>query len=377
MADRNLLFVVGGSPQIVTETVFALLSKGGGATDVHVLTTTVGRDALRAQVLARGGAWGRLRREYPGARRFRFSARAVQVLQDARGRPLADLRSADDSVAAADQIARRVADLTRDGCPPLHASIAGGRKTMGYLLAAAMMVHGRRADRLSHVLVHPSDLEGTDFFFPPRRRSGYAIHRRGDGVAVRIGAGAVRIELAELPFPRLRGLRGGTELHNATFSQLVNDLQDDLDALAVPQVVVDAGRGMVLCADRLVRLSPLRLAIYELLAARRRDGCGRTGCSGCARCFVPAVEIGGPVRQALRETLQRRSSIGVGGMWDARNFRPEVRKINAAIERELRGASRPYRIRAIGPRTERAYGLGLDPESIRIVDGNFGANVAG
>ena len=33
---------------------------------------------------------------------------------------------------------------------------------MGYLLAPAVMLYGRREDRLSHVLVHPPDLEGTD-----------------------------------------------------------------------------------------------------------------------------------------------------------------------------------------------------------------------
>ncbi len=40
--------------------------------------------------------------------------------------------------------------------------VLDGRKTLGYLLAPAMMLYGRREDRLFHVLVHPPDLEGTD-----------------------------------------------------------------------------------------------------------------------------------------------------------------------------------------------------------------------
>lgn len=367
----------------MTETVFALLSDGRGTTAVKVLTTTVGRDALRARVLGRRGAWERLQSEYAAARRFRFSARAIEVLRDARGGPLVDVRTAADSMAAADQIARRVAELTRDRCPPLYASIAGGRKTMGYLLAAAMMLHGRREDRLSHVLVHPSELEGTDFFFPPRRRLGGVAHRRADGSAVRVAAPGIRVEMVDLPFPRLRGLRGGSALRDATFSRLVTELQADLDALAAPGVVVDVGGGVVWCANRRVRLSPLRLAIYELLAARRRDGCRRSDCPGCERCFIGVGDIAGPLRQALRERLRMRGSIGVGESWGAPNFRPEVRKINAAIERALRGASRPYQVHVVGPRTGRLYGLRLAAPSIRVeaadwgVNGGAGANIAG
>jgi len=376
MADRNLLLVVGGTPQIIVETVFALLPGHGGSTDVHVVTTTAGQAAIRERLLRRGGPWRGLRRAHPASRRVRFSTAAIRVLRDATGRPLADVRSAADSVAAADQISRRVAELTAAGMPPLHASIAGGRKTMGYLLAAAMMLHGRREDRLSHVLVHPAELEGTDFFFPPRRRAGVVTYRRPDGGAVRVAARDIRIELADLPFPRLRGLGGGATLRDASFSDLVLRLQADLDALAVPRVAVDADRGLLVCADRVVRLSPLRLAIYEQLALRRRRGCGAPACVGCARCFVTAAEIAGPLRGALRDALRRRGSIGVGAGWNERNFRPEVRKINAAIERVLRGASAPYVVRIVGPRNGRLYGLGLLPAAIALAEDVSDANVA-
>ena len=47
MATRTLLFVVGASPQIVTETLYALPAHGVSGGDVHILTTTTGRDAIQ------------------------------------------------------------------------------------------------------------------------------------------------------------------------------------------------------------------------------------------------------------------------------------------------------------------------------------------
>jgi CRISPR-associated protein (TIGR02584 family) len=133
---------------LITETVYGLLGESRAATDVYVLTTSTGRRIIEDQLLGRGGQWSRLQREYPGARAFHLSRHNLIVLKDARGALLAGVRSSADNAAAADQIMRYVAEHTGDGRPPLHASIAGGRKTMGYLLAAAMMLYGRPQDRL-------------------------------------------------------------------------------------------------------------------------------------------------------------------------------------------------------------------------------------
>jgi CRISPR-associated protein (TIGR02584 family) len=206
VTGANLVFVAGASPQIITETVSALAVQGTHPSRVFVLTTETGRAVIARELFGRPGHWKRVTREYPTLRDCDFSRHDITVLRDDRGKPLVDVRSPTDSTAAGDQIVDFVAERTRKGRPPLYASIAGGRKTMGYLLAAAMMMYGRREDRLSHVLVHPPELEGTDFFFLPRRPAGMLTYRKPDRRTVRVSAADVRVELADLPFLRLRAL---------------------------------------------------------------------------------------------------------------------------------------------------------------------------
>lgn len=364
VAGQTLLFVAGASPQIVTETVAALLDAGAAVDRVRVLTTAIGRQRIREALWGDQRQWRRLAAAYPVARRCRFSPRDLIVLRDAAGAVLPDVRSLADNTAIADQIVAHVAELTAGGAPPLHASLAGGRKTMGYLLAAAMMLYGRREDRLSHVLVHPPELEGTDFFFKAPGGGGVAEIRRPDGRRVRVATKEIRVELVDLPFLRLRAVRDPAMLRAQSFSALVEDLQEDLDALRRPHLVIDPAAGRIVCSGRAVALPPVRLAIYALLAERRRQGCGRAECAGCERCFVSAAEIAGAFREALRQRLRDMQSVAVSAAWGAPEFRSEISKIRAALRRALRAASDPYEIHRIGARRRLSYGVRIDPAVI-------------
>ena len=71
--------------------------------------------------------------------------------------PLVDVRTNTDNLLAADYIAGIVAELTGRENSVLHASIAGGRKTMSAHLQTAMAMFMRPQDSVSHVLVD-SDL---------------------------------------------------------------------------------------------------------------------------------------------------------------------------------------------------------------------------
>ena len=71
-----------------------------------------------------------------------------------------------DNEALADQIFAFVRELATSTDTCLHASIAGGRKTMGLYIGLALQFYGRPGDTLSHVLVNPA-LENREFFYPP------------------------------------------------------------------------------------------------------------------------------------------------------------------------------------------------------------------
>ncbi len=378
--ERTLLFVAGATPQIITETVWALCNRKTSPalkTQVFVLTTTAGRDHIERALFGRAGQWAALRRTWPAARKFNFSLDNVKVIHGPHGEALEDVRSTEDSVAAGNFIMDFVRTHTRPGAPPLHASIAGGRKTMGYLLATAMMLYGRVDDELSHVLVRPPDIEATDFFFPPR--SGKLVRIKNPSGEVRsVSRNEIHIDLAPLPFPRLRLLSQQGDLKASSFAELVERLQERLHQYVRPEIQVDVERHRLVCGGEEIEISPLRVGIYALLAERRRMHLAGMSCPGCERCFVSASEISTSLRERLRELMSSVESVAVGPNWSERNFRPEISKLNKTLKRKLGAASAPYEVQIRGERRHRLYGIGAPPELLHVrgLPPTVGGNVA-
>ena len=166
---RILLCVAGLSPQIVTETLYALTVIGEPRfvpTEIHLLTTAEGAERARLTLLSEEPGWfHRLRRDY-GLPEIRFTLDTLHLLRAADGRPLNDIREVADNEALADAITAKVRELTTDPDSAVHASIAGGRKTMGFYLGYALSLFGRPQDRLSHVLVSSPFESNPNFFYP-------------------------------------------------------------------------------------------------------------------------------------------------------------------------------------------------------------------
>ena len=109
-------------------------------------------DALRARLAALGhDLTGRLQFGTTGGDIRVFSAPDRRT---GRSRELEDIRTPEDNQAAADLVLDEVRRITFNDDTRLVASLAGGRKTMGALLYAALSLLGRPQDRLTHVLVN-------------------------------------------------------------------------------------------------------------------------------------------------------------------------------------------------------------------------------
>lgn len=216
---RILLCVAGLSPQIVTETVYALTVPGETRsipTEIHLLTTAEGAERARLTLLSDEPGWfHRLRRDY-GLPDIRFTLDEIHILRAADGRLLDDIRNEADNQAIADTITQVVRDLTADPDSAVHASIAGGRKTMGFYLGYALSLFGRPQDRLSHVLVSSPFESNSNFFYPtpvPR-----VIFATGPDQRP-LDASAAEVMLADIPFVRLRdGLQDTLLRPGASFS---------------------------------------------------------------------------------------------------------------------------------------------------------------
>ena len=221
-SKRILLAVSGMSPQIVTETLYAIAVAEKETpfipTEVHLITTQEGARRAKLELLhAETGKFRELCTDYQLSN-IAFSEATIYVIADKSGVLLDDIKTPEHNEAAADFITDIMSQLTRDDEAALHVSIAGGRKTMGYYLGYALSLYGRAQDRLSHVLV-TEKYENLPHFFYPTPESHVIYDRDKNPLDTQLA----EVMLAEIPFVRLRG---GIPEHlltgKAGFSESVN-----------------------------------------------------------------------------------------------------------------------------------------------------------
>lgn len=197
---RVLLAVSGMSPQIITETLYALIREKRWLPDeIRLITTEQGKQNAVLQLLDGPRHFQQLLDDYQISRPVDFSVENITLIRDENGQILPDLRTPQDNEAAANVIAATIRELTRDPETELHVSLAGGRKTMGFYAGYALSLFGRPQDSLSHVLVSEHYESNRDFFYPtPDTR----VIQARDGRM--LDASQAQVWLAEIPFVRLR-----------------------------------------------------------------------------------------------------------------------------------------------------------------------------
>jgi CRISPR-associated protein (TIGR02584 family) len=362
-----LLCATGLSPQVVTETVYAILQDGGRhyrmPDEIRLITTREGAERARLWLLSAEPGWfARFCRDWD-LPPIRFDADCIHVIRDADGQPLADVRSAADNIAAADAITEQVRALTTDPATALHVSLAGGRKTLGFFAGYALSLFGRPQDQLSHVLVSEPYESSPDFFYPtPYER----IINVGRPTPKPVDCRDAEVMLADLPFVRLRaGMPDRLLTGTARYAEAV--------AAAQPQfqphpLTLQPSRRTVRVGQIEVPLPPTLMAFYWWFARR-----ARAGLPPLARPSEYAADI--TYRDEYLALLDRldaandrtRARLVDGMTQDA--FDTMKSKLNGALQTGL-GAheSRPYLIQkqAGADRRIRSFALQLPRELISI-----------
>lgn len=266
---RVLLAVTGLSPQIVTETLYALAQREPEAipTEVQIITTAEGAERVRLALLSEEPGWfHRLCRDFD-LKGIHFTPENIHVLRDPAGNPLPDIRTPEDNERAADFITDRIRELTADNQTAVHVSIAGGRKTMGFYAGYALSLYGRPQDRLSHVLVSEPFESSWEFFYPtPYSR---VITTRDNKL---VDTAEAQITLAAIPFVSLRnGLAVRLTNGTARFSDVVHSARL---ALQSPQLTIDLVGRCILASGEKMKMDPVDLAFYAMFARSRVSGAG-------------------------------------------------------------------------------------------------------
>lgn len=375
---RRILVVVSGmSPQVVTETLYALAVAGKPAwrpTEVHVITTTTGARLVRERLLNRKqGHFHALCREY-ALRGIAFGDDNLHVVEDAGGRPLDDITTPAENEAIADHLTELIRDFAADEMAAIHLSLAGGRKTMSYYAGYALSLFARVQDRLSHVLVSPQYESNPDFFFPSRAPRLIAA-REG----TELDCQKAKVVLAEIPFVRLRDGLDDKLLHgSARFSQVVRAAQRSIER---PRVEFLTGaKPLLTLAGQPVKLPDATLTHYLMLLQAR-----------CKNVMLNRVHDGELLwslhceaslqmarDQFQREDLQARHQAelakaqlnGKRPEWTIEEFDYRISRLNKGLSKALGPAlGKVYQMKKTGKRGAHDYGLfGLAPEDIHIRD---------
>ena len=309
-----LVATLGNSPQVVTETLWALMNPERTETKrpredaripfrTHMIATgfIAGREGEIRERIAE--LYRRCGQEPPKDGDIVFDA----VLDDS-GKPLDDIRTARDNRFFARHIAETVRDYARDESLRIHLSLAGGRKTMSSYALSAAMFYGRPHDEISHVLVNPPELERVrDFWWPGQPGGEVVLKGRGEKPDTRIptAVDAASVDLVSVPFvPLYPFFEEGVPMEATDPAALADRIRAYLRS---DTLTVDFDDQEIAIGGERIGLSEKQFAMYALLAVAKRKnwaGAGPGGVGKEHRGWVAHRDYLDPSKQAGRALLE-------------------------------------------------------------------------
>lgn len=257
---HTLLALIGHSPQVITESIFALHQHHNiDISELKVVTTSANRkntwQSLSKPRSNGKSALDNIAMDY-GFKKINFCYDDILVPIDANGDEIQDVKSELEMKAVAQFLLSLVREKTSDKNTSLHASLAGGRKTMTFYLSYAMSIYGRPQDSLSHVFVsYP--YESSEFYYPTpyshliSTKKGFCDAK--DAV----------ITLANIPHVQLR-----SSLPNKFIEQDISfEESEKIYAIinAAVSLIIKIKEHVIVCSGVELKLSPANFAFYLLM----------------------------------------------------------------------------------------------------------------
>lgn len=209
---KILISLVGLTPQVLTETLYCLVMKDFIPDEIHIITTKSGVGVIKRTLLNPDNSildnfCNDMSCELKG-KKYELCSTECSVKQEGNLfihglLETDDIRNHDDNVEMADTIIDVIRVLCNDPNTDIHCSIAGGRKTMGFLAGYAMSLFGRSQDTLSHVLIEPESYERARTFFYPRQKADVTVTDPVTRESRILKAKDASVSLADIPFIKL------------------------------------------------------------------------------------------------------------------------------------------------------------------------------
>lgn len=270
-----MMSVVGMSPAVVTESIWALYEERPELVpdEVKVYTTRKGWDSLSRGLLTEHEGmtvWKDLQQKVG-----KEIALDKHIFLNGEGEDMADIVTSADQDLVADQLLkdiRKYKDPKKGECR-LVASIAGGRKSMSALMYAVMSLGAAPDDIITHVLADDQYTTCREFYFPAQEQQDLVVKRGNDELNFK--ACEVKIDLAEIPFVALSGLIPSRDFSlKDSFSNLVKTARDKVVDI-VPEscrIRLSAGSRSLFINGQEVQLSKNEYIVMAVLVLHSIEG---------------------------------------------------------------------------------------------------------
>lgn len=355
------IFVVGSTPQIVTETINALaLEKNPIFPHEIIIITTKEGQRIAKESLIDNKILEALFEEYNIPKcDIKF-----EIPQDRLGNQLEDIRTKEDNDAVSNLINRVVKEKAEDKENRLHCSIAGGRKTMSFYLGAALQLFGRKQDKLYHVLISPEFETNKNFFYKPKKNRQIKTHN-----GKILNTKYAEICLAELPFIRI-GEK--IKIDEDNFKSSVESGQEAIDdAIFIHDLILDTKRNQLKIGAHEITLPPTQFGLYLTIVELKKN-CKKDNCRECEECYMPKYDWNDNLKQLYIDFCRK-----AGFKSEKKpSISPEiiasyVCKINQFISKKINNnsLSQSYMIKSItGCRFKTKYYIAIDKGKIKIME---------
>jgi len=247
-----LISVLGLTPQVITETIYCFYKKEPKfrIKEVYAITTLPAKMKIEEELFKKG-------RFYDLCKilktKIKFDETHIHLITDKNGNPLKDIRTIEDNKRVAEKIWEVLEEHTKNPDVRIHASVAGGRKTMGVFLAIFMSLFGREGDTISHVLVD-EEKESSNFYFPKTKKE------------------EDKLSLAIIPYIRLREfLKVEKPEKRIDFLGRIKNYQIELEKIFYPHIQLDFEDKKVIVNNRdEIKMSEREFFIYSLFAEKAK-----------------------------------------------------------------------------------------------------------
>ncbi|MCF6246497.1 MAG: CRISPR-associated ring nuclease Csm6 [Desulfobacula sp.] len=369
-----LLAVVGLSPQVITETLYALLEAGKDIHEIIVITTRQGKERIYSTLFAgEKGNFNQFLLEYDIPKdSILFNHGSIHVICDENGNVISDLTTEDENRHLLKLCLKLSFKLTNMPGSAIYFSVAGGRKTMSSCLTLAAQLYGRPQDRLCHVLISPEFESNPCFYYPPKINTSIKLKNK-DGETFYKNTKYAKINLVNIPFVSIRNYLANEHLKEVKDpGTLMLSLVQDLK----PTLRVDFTLKKIIYKNIELDLMPAHLALYGFFVLLKKK-CKKQieTCGSCTDCFLKNHEVLDRQSEITDTYKKLRGSRPVNEMQgegivnlDNDNLRSFKSKIKKLLETRFGSqALKEIEIASIGSRPDTRYGIRIDKSKLEIV----------